>query len=69
MKYEVLTAALLKIQVFWDMMLCRCVCSSSPTEGTQHLLHEGQAIQEEFETSGTSRPVKQCHITQDFNLN
>ena len=49
MKSEVLTAGSLKIQVFLDVMDCRCVCSSSPTEGTRYLLQEGQAIQEEFE--------------------
>ena len=52
MKSEVLTAASLKIQVFCDVMFCRCECNSRPYEGTQYLLQEGQAIQEEFETSG-----------------
>jgi hypothetical protein len=65
MKPEVLTAALLKIQVFWDVMLG---CSSNPTEGTQYLLYKGQAIQEEFETLGNSCPIAQCHIAEDFNL-
>ena len=62
MKFEVLAAASLKIQVFWDAMLSRFECSSS-----QYLLQEGQAIQEKFETSGTSRPITQCHIAEGFN--
>ena len=65
MTFEVLTAALLKIQVFWDLMLG---CSSSPSAGTQYLLYECQTIQEVFETSGNSRPITQCHITEDFNF-
>jgi len=49
-------------------LLFVCVCSSNPTEGTQYLLQEGQAIQEEFETSGTSCPITQCHIAENFDL-
>lgn len=35
--YEVLIAVLLKIRIFWDVMLCLWECSSCCFEGLLHL--------------------------------
>jgi len=51
-----LTAVMLKLQVFWDVALCRWVNGSRWFEGTT------------FETSGTIHPTIQCHIPKAMNL-
>jgi hypothetical protein len=50
-RFEVLTAVLLRIQVFWDVMQCPAV------SGVIHT----------FETSGTTRPTKQHHVSEYLN--
>jgi len=48
---EVLTAVLLRSQIFWDVMLC---------PGVSGFTHS-------FETMGTTRPTKQHHISEYLN--
>ena len=83
-RFDVLTALLLKIQVSWDMMLCHSVsCSlhSGRFRCHSHLHHRRQAAQEDMlawldpEDEGTmtaapetTHPGMQCHIPEDLNL-
>ena len=45
-RFEVLTAVLLKTEVFWNVMLCHCMSSSEHSEGSQCLHLHIQAVQE-----------------------
>ena len=53
--YEVVTAVLLKVQVFWDVMLCCC----RPRRRFQRTV---------FETSRAARPATQGYNPQGLNL-
>jgi len=46
---EVLTAVLLKIQVFWDVMLCHWIFGTCCLSGTCDLHMQSQALKEEEE--------------------
>jgi len=61
-RFEVLSAALLKIQVFRVVQLCRWVNSSRRFEGPEFFLLRGQAVQE------FCLPTTQCDILEDLNL-
>ena len=47
-RFEVLTRALLKIQVFWDATLCRWASSSRRFEASSCVYFHSQAAQEEL---------------------
>jgi hypothetical protein len=54
---EILTAALLKIQVFFDVTQCHWMCSFQNSDGTRI-----------FRMSKTTQPMIQHHIPMDLNL-
>jgi hypothetical protein len=69
LRFEVLTAMLLKVQVFRDVTLCHRASGSDVLK----LLCRGcltLKIEEVpcFKTSGTIGPATQCHISEDLTL-
>jgi hypothetical protein len=60
---EVLTAVLLKIQVFWHGTLCRW---ASPRTWTAETLK--MKAPWAIETSANSRPMANSHIPEDFKI-
>ena len=84
MRSDVLTALLLKIQVFWDVMLCHSVSGSlhSGRVPCRHYHHDHrQAAQQDMlawlapEDEGTiiaapetTHPATRCHIPEDLSL-
>jgi len=76
-RFGVLTVMLLKIQVFWGMMLCQSVSTSQRFEECtsftfrikqSNLLPLFAPSLECFETSGTNHPETQHCILVDLNV-
>jgi hypothetical protein len=77
--FEVLTAELLKLQVFWHVTPCRWVSSYRRFERPQRLHIPGKAVKEDWvtlkmtalwsgETSVTTHPKTRRHMPEELQL-
>ena len=66
--FEVLTAALLKIQVFWDVAVCCCASSSQWFKELWCLCLQYQADFLSSKSQGATCPVTLNHMLEDLNI-